>query len=76
MQRVSILGVPIDPVTTEGAFAQILALLTGGKHHVMTPNSEMLVYAKHHPSFREILLQTSLNLPDSAGLLWAARVTG
>ena len=59
------------------ALARLRALLQdGGHHHVMTPNSEMLVAAARDPSFREILNATSLNLPDGVGLLWMARWRG
>jgi N-acetylglucosaminyldiphosphoundecaprenol N-acetyl-beta-D-mannosaminyltransferase len=75
--RVAILGVNIDAITMADALARLRALLQdGGHHHVMTPNSEMLVAAARDPSFREILHATSLNLPDGVGLLWMARWRG
>ncbi len=77
MQRVQILGVWVDPVTVEGVLPQLKVFLTGeGQHHIMTPNSEMLVMASRDEEFRTILNKSSLNLPDSAGLLWAAKWTG
>jgi N-acetylglucosaminyldiphosphoundecaprenol N-acetyl-beta-D-mannosaminyltransferase len=76
MKRVVLLGVPIDPLTRAEALARIQAMLQShAQYHVMTPNSEMLVEAHGNKSFRELLNQTELNIPDSAGLLWAARVT-
>ena len=41
----------------------------------MPPNSEMLVEASKNKAFSILLHSTSLNLPDSAGLLLAARMT-
>ena len=77
MERVYILGVPIDIVMMEEAVARVLKMLQGtAQHHVMTPNSEMLVEAQRNPAFKEVLLKSSFNLPDSAGLLWAARRQG
>ena len=77
VKRVHILGVPIDPVTMDEAIDQVSRMLAGSlQHHVMTPNSEMLVEAHHNPAFTAVLLKSSLNLPDSAGLLWAARRNG
>lgn len=76
MQRVQILGVPIDAVTIDFAVNRITAMLSAGKHHVATPNNEMLVSAHKDDIFRSVLSSTDLNLPDSTGLLWAARVTG
>lgn len=77
MNRVYILGVPIDPVTQDEAIARILHMLTDGeKHHVMTPNNEMIVQAQQVPVFKSLLQTSELNLPDSTGLLWAAARTG
>ncbi|MCA9370329.1 MAG: WecB/TagA/CpsF family glycosyltransferase, partial [Candidatus Peregrinibacteria bacterium] len=76
MTRVNILGVPIDAVSMHEAVKRIQEMLKGGKHHVMTPNSEMLVCAQRNDSFRSLLNHTDLNVADSAGLLWAARQTG
>ncbi len=77
MSRVTILGVPLDPITREGAVERIRAMLASNQqHHVMTPNAEMLVEASTNASFKELMNQTALNLPDSAGLLWAAKKTG
>ncbi len=42
----------------------------------MTPNSEMLVAASKDEPFRALLSRTDLNIPDSQGLLYAARWTG
>jgi N-acetylglucosaminyldiphosphoundecaprenol N-acetyl-beta-D-mannosaminyltransferase len=77
MQRVLILGVPIDPVTQDEAVLRISQMLSdGGKHHVMTPNNEMLVKASSNETFKSLLQSSELNLPDSVGLLWAAKRTG
>lgn len=77
MERIFLLGVPIDPLTRVEAVACIRAMLGEARfHHVMTPNSEMLVAASGNPDFRALLNRTDLNIPDSAGLLWAARRAG
>lgn len=76
-QRISILGVPIDRVTREQALLEIESLLSsGGQHHVMTPNPEMLVEAGKNPTFREVLSRSAMNVPDGVGLLWASRWIG
>lgn len=77
MDRVVLLGVPIDPVDRTGAVDRLRAMLAGSRQcHVMTPNNEMLVEASRNEPFRALLNRTALNLPDSTGLLWAARWTG
>ena len=45
----------------------------GGQHHIMTPNSEMLVESFKNEKFREVLQTSSMNIPDSVGLLYAAK---
>lgn len=77
MQRVTLLGVPIDPITQADAVTSIKQYLNEDKgHHIATPNNEMLVAAHRDADFRAILHLTSLNLPDSTGLLLMAKWTG
>jgi N-acetylglucosaminyldiphosphoundecaprenol N-acetyl-beta-D-mannosaminyltransferase len=77
MSRVRLLGVWIDALTAREAVARLQGMLTEkAQHHVMTPNAEMLVTASKDAAFRGLLNATPLTLPDSAGLLWAARLTG
>ena len=75
--RVTLLGIPIDAVTMPEAIGRLQNFLQSStQHHVMTPNNEMLVESTKNPRFKEILLTSDLNLPDSQGLLFAARWTG
>lgn len=77
MDRVRLLGIPIDPLTAGEAVMRLKEFLADGRqHHVMTPNSEMLVAASKDGPFRALLNRTDLNIPDSQGLLYAARWTG
>ncbi|MBI5155806.1 WecB/TagA/CpsF family glycosyltransferase [Candidatus Peregrinibacteria bacterium] len=76
-KRATLLGVPIDALTQAEALARLEGFLEAdGQHHVATPNNEMLVEAHHNPQFRDVLCQTTLNLPDSTGLLLMARLRG
>ncbi|MFA7681979.1 MAG: WecB/TagA/CpsF family glycosyltransferase [Candidatus Peribacteraceae bacterium] len=85
-KQVMLRGIPIDAVTAVEALTHIQHMLfgghlkrffhVGGQYHIATPNSEMLVEAGRNPAFKEVLRHTSLNIPDSAGLLWMARLTG
>lgn len=75
--RISILGVPLDPISFGDAVTTLKSYaLSGTQHHVMTPNPEMIVTAQKHPEFMTLLRKTSLNLPDGAGLLVVARFLG
>ena len=76
-QWVSILGVRIHAVTLLQARDMMMHMVQSGlQHHVMTPNPEMLVVAHRDPHFRALLNSSSLNVPDGAGILWAARRQG
>ena len=75
--RITLLGPPIDAVTRAETLGILRGFLEGSEtKHVMTPNNEMLVEASKNAVFREILQKSDLNLPDSTGLLYAARWTG
>lgn len=76
-KRISILGIPIDSVTIDDAMIRLRTFAASSDfHHVMTPNPEMLVAAQSDGSFRSVLSQGSLNVPDGVGLLFAARFFG
>ena len=74
MERVTILGVPFDPLTPPQAVERLRALLAGAAGcQAATPNNEMLVEAGKNEPFRSLLNRTALNLADSTGVLWASR---
>lgn len=74
MDRVTILGVPFDPLLPAQAAERLRAMLAGSAQcHVATPNNEALVEANRNEAFRSLLNRTALNLPDSTGVLWASR---
>ena len=76
MDRVHLLGIPIDPVTMEQALVRVQQMLEStAQFHVMTPNAEMLVEASHNPTFRTVLKKGALNIPDSISVVWMARLT-
>ena len=82
-RTVTLLSIPIDAIRQKDAIQIILEMLegghlkrffkVGGQHHIMTPNSEMLVESFKNDKFREVLQSSSLNIPDSVGLLYAAK---
>ncbi len=43
---------------------------------IITANPEILIEARRNPAFFEILNQSDLNVPDGAGLLFAAKFSG
>jgi N-acetylglucosaminyldiphosphoundecaprenol N-acetyl-beta-D-mannosaminyltransferase len=71
----SVLGIKIDDITTKEA-KERLAILSEkkGQSIIATPNAEFIVTAQKDEIFKRILSEeSSLNLPDGAGVLWAAK---
>jgi N-acetylglucosaminyldiphosphoundecaprenol N-acetyl-beta-D-mannosaminyltransferase len=72
-----VLGVRIDDVD----FREMLQALEcfveqGGARQISTVNTEFLIAARRDADFRQVLRHTALNVPDSVGILWAARWLG
>lgn len=75
--RLDILGVPVDDVTFSETLAAVARFVeSGGAHQISTVNVEYLMTAQRDVEFADVLRHTSLNVPDSVGVLWAARWLG
>lgn len=76
-QRLSICGVPIDPVDLDEAMRRTMsALTTPSFTQVCTVNLDYLVNARRDPLVRSVLLDSKLNLADGAPVLWLGRILG
>lgn len=72
-----ILGVRIDPISSQKIRPSLERLLLGeGSHLIATPNPEILVHAYQNPEYREVLNRATLNVPDGVGLQFAAKALG
>lgn len=72
-----ILGIRIDASSHPERIASLKAWLQeGGKHLVVTPNPEMVLYAESHEWFRVLVNSSSMNIPDGIGLRFAAAAIG
>ncbi len=74
--RLTVAGVPVDPLVMKVAEARAAGLFEGGQHLIVTPNPEMAVLAARDPGFKKILEGASLALPDGFGLRVAAWIEG
>jgi N-acetylglucosaminyldiphosphoundecaprenol N-acetyl-beta-D-mannosaminyltransferase len=74
MQKtINVLEIPFTNTNLEKATDFILETVKKEKKgYVCTPNPEMLLEAKQNESFKRILQQSLLNIPDGIGILWAA----
>ena len=77
MERIRILGVPVDAVTQGEVVDWITAAIGGSTpRQVATVNPEFVMRAQADAAFAAVLEQADLCLPDGAGLIWAARRLG
>lgn len=79
VERIYLLGMPIDAYTYPSLLAQIrqwLAEPPGQLRQLCTVNPEFAIIAQHNPAFFEVLRQADACLPDGVGLLLGARLTG
>lgn len=73
--RLTVAGVPVDPVTMDEALEQASKFLASDHaHRIVTPNPEMAVLAARDPGFRRILEGADLALADGFGLRVAAAI--
>jgi len=72
-----ILGIKIDAIKLSEAEAKIEGFLddnSSKKHQICTVNTEFITRARKDPEFRKILnTESSLNLADGIGPIWAAK---
>ncbi|MBU0731992.1 WecB/TagA/CpsF family glycosyltransferase [Patescibacteria group bacterium] len=83
MKDVKILNVKVDNVSFDEAVKKAEAFLDSGKqNYIITPNPEIISYAKKDDHYRQILNLADLSIPDGFGLQIASlfqvkhRVTG
>jgi exopolysaccharide biosynthesis WecB/TagA/CpsF family protein len=69
-----ILGVGLNGTSTSSVLEKIESTIKNeAKLIVFTPNPEFLVLASRDSSFKNLLNQADINIPDGVGLLWASK---
>ena len=83
MKEVKILNVKVDNISFDEAVNKAGEFLNSGKqNYIVTPNPEIISYAKNDDHYRQILNLADLSVPDGIGLKVASlfkikyRVTG
>jgi N-acetylglucosaminyldiphosphoundecaprenol N-acetyl-beta-D-mannosaminyltransferase len=68
-----VMGVEFDAVKLDDAVDLVGGFLKSGRqHYVVTPNPEILLKARKDDSYRDLLNNASLRIPDGTGILWAS----
>ena len=76
-RAINVLGVRVHDVTHDEALDIIEGFVGSTEtHQVATVNPEFIMAAQDDGSFKEILNQVSLALPDGVGLLWGSHILG
>lgn len=78
IKTTSLLGVHITNATSENILEYVYNHLRTADHKLflVTPNPEILVYAKKNPEYKRLLNQANLSLPDGVGLFIASGLLG
>jgi N-acetylglucosaminyldiphosphoundecaprenol N-acetyl-beta-D-mannosaminyltransferase len=72
--KINIAGVQVDNVAKLQAIEKIDEFVQSGQpHYIVTPYSEMIVFAQRDEKYKQVLNQANLALPDGIGILWAAK---
>jgi N-acetylglucosaminyldiphosphoundecaprenol N-acetyl-beta-D-mannosaminyltransferase len=76
MNRVRILGVPVDCVNVTVALKNIEEIIAKGKsgHYIMAVNPEKVIAARKRPFLKKMFEQASFLLPDGIGVVMAMRM--
>jgi N-acetylglucosaminyldiphosphoundecaprenol N-acetyl-beta-D-mannosaminyltransferase len=76
-ETISILGVQVHNVTTEETLAYMRRYMDEPSlHQIATVNPEFVMTAQNNATFRQVLNNSDLCLPDGIGLLFAGRWLG
>lgn len=77
IESLRVLGVRVDCVTTAQTIALMDEMIASRRpHQAVTVNPEFVMRAQRDATFRVVLEEADLALPDGQGILWAARRLG
>lgn len=75
MEAVRIFGVRFDNVTAEEAKRRFIAMVdSDGLKTIYTPNTEIIMKAQDDPSFKQVLNEGDLVIPDGIGVVLASKI--
>lgn len=76
-EKVEILGLRVDRMTMDEVLQKVEEFIKdGGFHQVITLGTEMAVAASSDHEFKDVINSAHLVVPDSVGILWAAKKKG
>ncbi|MBI2355756.1 MAG: WecB/TagA/CpsF family glycosyltransferase [Candidatus Doudnabacteria bacterium] len=74
MTKIDIAGVLVDNISKTETINKIDEFVKSGQpHYLVTPYSELIVFAQTNEKYKDALNKADLSLPDGIGILWAAK---
>ncbi len=76
LRKISLLGIEITKAKKEEILEYIFDSLSNSssKYYIVTPNPEIVIYARSHPYYKKILNGAEISIPDGMGITNAARI--
>ena len=76
LRKISLLGIDITKAKKEEILEYIFNSLKNSSHkyYIVTPNPEIVMYARSHPDYNQILNGAEISIPDGMGITKAARI--
>lgn len=76
LSKTEILQIGITNASEKEILEYIFEFLktSGKKLFIVTPNPEIMVYAKKHFDYKEVLNSADISLADGAGVIWAGKI--
>jgi len=77
LEKVDILGIPVDKITEKEALEKIISFISERKFHlIVTINSENATKALENKKFLDIIKRADLVIPDGIGIIFASKILG
>lgn len=78
LEKKELFGIGITNASEDGILEYVIQSVkkSSEKYFIVTPNPEIIVFAKKDKHFHNILNQARIALCDGIGLYWASRILG
>lgn len=74
-KRLNVLGVGVDTASMKDAADKLVAAMEhDAVYSVYTPNSEIILYAYHNPTYCAVLNRGDMVTPDGIGVVYASKI--
>lgn len=77
MNRIELLGIPVDPYSYTEVLDQCVELIDSGKPNLLvTVNLQSLMLGRQNQAFGDLMRRAELVVPDGVSLVWFSRLAG